>query len=321
MPILVGPPPQLRYSTAGIQSPANATNSDDPDGLVPILTFPWQLHLLLDDADIKGFSHVVSWLEGGTMFKVHKPKEFADRVMPCYFNQTRYKSFQRQLNSYRFHRFVAGKNKGTCFHELFMRDKPDLCRHVNRVKVNRGRQDAAQQQEAHAIEQLNRRMFEPAESTYPSGHSSKVEKDPVGKACDVDQDSSSLSSARGIPCWCVDGENRTLIIGGPPLVRIDCPDPALQTPAGNMKSGIFDKPLSSQQDHQEATKALFLRHEDDESWARVKISNCIPPDLASEIVKIFGSHEEEIACAILTESQNDPPVLDEEQSCGTRGVR
>jgi hypothetical protein len=68
--------------------------------------------------------------------------------MPCYFNQTRYKSFQRQLNSYRFRRFVAGKNKGTCFHELFMRDKPDLCRHIDRVKVNRGRPAAAQQQKA-----------------------------------------------------------------------------------------------------------------------------------------------------------------------------
>jgi hypothetical protein len=82
------------------------------------------------------------------MFKVHKTKEFADRIMPCYFNQTRYKSFQRQLNSYRFHRFIAGKNKGTCFHELFMRDKPDLCTHISRVKVSRGgRPAAAQQQE------------------------------------------------------------------------------------------------------------------------------------------------------------------------------
>jgi hypothetical protein len=112
----------------------NATN---PDGLVPI-TFPWLLHILLEDAEIKGFSHVVSWLEGGTTFKVHNPKEFADRVMPCYFNQTRYKSFQRQLNSYRFRRFVAGENKGTCYHQFFMRDKPELCRHINRMKdVNR----------------------------------------------------------------------------------------------------------------------------------------------------------------------------------------
>jgi hypothetical protein len=111
------------------------------------MNFPWRLHLLLDEAEIKGFSHVVSWLERGTMFKVHKTKEFADRVMPCYFqNQTRYKSFQRQLNSYRFHRFIAGNNKGACFHALFMKDKPDLCTHINRAKVTRRSPDAAQQQ-------------------------------------------------------------------------------------------------------------------------------------------------------------------------------
>jgi hypothetical protein len=111
------------------------------------MTFPWQLHLLLDDAEIKGFSHVVSWLERGTMFKVHKTKEFADRVMPCYFkNQTRYKSFQRQLNCYRFHRVDAGNDKGACFHALFMKDIPDLCTHMHRVKVTRRRPDAAQQQ-------------------------------------------------------------------------------------------------------------------------------------------------------------------------------
>jgi hypothetical protein len=109
------------------------------------ITFPCQLHLLLDDAEIKGFSDVVSWLDGGTMFKVHKTKEFADHIMPYYFNQTRYKSFQRQLNCYRFHRFSAGEYKGTCFHELFVRGKPDLCKQINRVQVSRGCPGVAQQ--------------------------------------------------------------------------------------------------------------------------------------------------------------------------------
>jgi hypothetical protein len=190
---IVEPPQELRSSTAGIQSSANLATK--PDSLAPI-TFPWQLHLLLDDAEIKGFSHVVSWLDGGMMFKVHKPKEFADRVMPCYFNQTRYKSFQRQLNSYRFRRFVAGKNKGTCFHELFIREKPDLCRHITRLKVNRRLVDAAQDQ--------NSQVF-----------------------CD-----------------------------------------------------------------QQVSNALLLRRDDNESCARVKISEycSIPPFIASEIVNIFGSH-------------------------------
>ena len=200
--------PQLRYSTTDIQSPASVT--DPPDDLAPT-TFPWQLHLLLDDAESKGFADVVSWLEGGTMFKVHKTKEFSDRIMPCYFNQTRYKSFQRQLNSYRFHRFIAGKNKGACFHELFTRDKSDLCRHINRVKVNRGRSaDLAQQQEVK--QEIDGCMFEPVAITYPSGHS-KVEKGFEEKACDVNQNSSGVLYSQGIPFWCVSEENRESIFG------------------------------------------------------------------------------------------------------------
>jgi hypothetical protein len=233
------------YTTAGIKkSPANVTNPDD--GVVLPTTFPWQLHLLLDDAEIKGFSDVVSWLEAGTMFKVHKTKEFVDRIMPRYFNQTRYKSFQRQLNSYRFHRFVAGKNKGTCFHELFIRDKPDLCTHISRVKVNRGPRRPA---DAAAQPQIDGCMFEPVAITYPSttssnGHCySKVED----KACEnVNQDpSTSLLSSRGtIPFWCVGEMNRDMMILG--------------------------------------------RHQLHPGVKR--ISDCIPPVIASEIVNIFGSH-------------------------------
>jgi hypothetical protein len=138
MPIVGSP--KRRYSTTDVPSPTSKYVTN-PYGLLllPPTSFPSQLHLLLDDAEIQGFSHVVSWLERGTMFKVHKTKEFADHIMPCYFkNQTRYKSFQRQLNCYRFHRFDAGNVKGACFHALFMRDQPDLCTHINRVKVPRG---------------------------------------------------------------------------------------------------------------------------------------------------------------------------------------
>ena len=176
------------------------------------------------------------------MFKVHKTQEFSDRIMPCYFNQTRYKSFQRQLNSYRFHRFVAGKNKGTCFHELFTRDKPDLCRHINRVKVNRGRPaDPAKQQEAHTMNQIDGCMFEPVAITYPSRHS-KVEKGSEDNVCDVDQNSSSVLSSQCIPFWCGGEENRGSILG----------------------------------------RRLF--------HPMMKVSDCIPPIIASEIVNIFGSH-------------------------------
>jgi hypothetical protein len=59
-------------------------------------TFPMKLHLMLSDSEIMGFDDVVCWLPGGQAFKVLDAVRFAEEIMPQYFNQTKYKSFQRQ---------------------------------------------------------------------------------------------------------------------------------------------------------------------------------------------------------------------------------
>ena len=74
-------------------------------------TFPFQLHDLLDDATSKGFDWIVSWLAEGDAFKVYWHKQFEDEIMPVYFKQTKYKSFQRQLNLYNFVRQKDGLKK------------------------------------------------------------------------------------------------------------------------------------------------------------------------------------------------------------------
>jgi hypothetical protein len=61
-----------------------------------IPAFPWKLHDVLEDAELKNFTHIVSWTMGGRAFKVHNQKEFENKIMTQYFNQTQYKSFQRQ---------------------------------------------------------------------------------------------------------------------------------------------------------------------------------------------------------------------------------
>ena len=48
------------------------------------------------DKDVDGMGSVVSWLPDGKAFKVHDPKVFVERILPTYFNQSKYKSFQRQ---------------------------------------------------------------------------------------------------------------------------------------------------------------------------------------------------------------------------------
>ena len=121
---------------------------------------------MLNDAEPKGFHHIVSWLPCGSKFKVHNTQKFERDVLPRYFhNQTRYKvrlskqsqpscylilnnaaqtsvshvcfhtslfqSFLRQLNLYCFSRNVNGDYR----HDIFQRGRLDLCRHITRKKV------------------------------------------------------------------------------------------------------------------------------------------------------------------------------------------
>ena len=57
--------------------------------------FPWKLHMVLDESAFGGYEDTISWI-GDTAFKVHDPIKFEETIMQRYFNQTQYKSFQRQ---------------------------------------------------------------------------------------------------------------------------------------------------------------------------------------------------------------------------------
>ena len=82
--------------------------------------FPITFHKMLQDAEQNDFQDIVSWSSTGGSFKVHKPLEFVDKIMPEYFHvQTKYKSFQRQLNLYGFTRIHQGTNKGSYAHKWY----------------------------------------------------------------------------------------------------------------------------------------------------------------------------------------------------------
>jgi hypothetical protein len=101
------------------------------------IPFPWKLHEMLEAAETEGFRTIVSWLPDESSFRVHHADLFASEVMPRYFNGTKYKSFQRQLNIYGFERIRLGPGFGAYKHTFFVRGKPSLCRHMIRVKIKK----------------------------------------------------------------------------------------------------------------------------------------------------------------------------------------
>jgi hypothetical protein len=100
-----------------------------------IPAFPWRLHGMLGAAAQEGFENIVSWQPCGLAFKVHDTRLFTESIMPRHFNQTQYKSFQRQLNIYGFRRLTSGSTKGAYTHELLVRGKPEVCRFMVRTKI------------------------------------------------------------------------------------------------------------------------------------------------------------------------------------------
>jgi hypothetical protein len=101
------------------------------------IPFPLKLFQMLEDVEQGGNETIVCWSADGRSFRVHNANEFFEKVMPHYFRQTRYKSFQRQLYLYGFARLTEGKDKGSYQHEQFVKSNRDLCQKMVRVPVKR----------------------------------------------------------------------------------------------------------------------------------------------------------------------------------------
>jgi hypothetical protein len=99
-------------------------------------SFPLRLQRMLDKLEAEGSQLIVSWLPHGRAFVVHDADRFVAELMPAYFNQTKYSSFQRQLHMYNFCRITTGRDKGAYWNVHFQRGKPSLTVHMPRTRVN-----------------------------------------------------------------------------------------------------------------------------------------------------------------------------------------
>jgi hypothetical protein len=115
--------------------------------------FPWKVYEMLQDAESLGFDDIVSWNERGDGFKVHDVKRFTNEIIGKYFNQSKYKSFQRQLSLYGFERCTEGHNKGLRFHDKLRKSNKMLCRQMKPVGYKpRGQEKISEQKDQASVQ-------------------------------------------------------------------------------------------------------------------------------------------------------------------------
>lgn len=97
--------------------------------------FPEKLMRLLQEVEKAGQGDIISFINNGRGFAIHKPDAFFKTIVPLYFRHSRLSSFKRQLNLYGFEQINIGPYRGGYYHEMFNRDQPELCRRMRRVAV------------------------------------------------------------------------------------------------------------------------------------------------------------------------------------------
>lgn len=130
----------------------------DPDPLTPLTppgrvpNFPAKMHAILSRADL---ADVVAWMPHGRSWRVLKPREFETRVIPTYFEHSKFSSFIRQANGWGFRRVTQGRDRNSYYHELFLRGLPHLCKKMKRPGVaEKGSADSEHEPDFHKISEI-----------------------------------------------------------------------------------------------------------------------------------------------------------------------
>jgi hypothetical protein len=95
---------QVKENCGASDSRQTSTNS----------AFPVTLHALLSEVEQGGIESIVRWCPHGRSILVRDQQAFEKCILPKWFRQKKYSSFQRQLNLYGFQRVTHGFDKGAC---------------------------------------------------------------------------------------------------------------------------------------------------------------------------------------------------------------
>jgi hypothetical protein len=109
---------------------------NEPTGKKPIrggsaAQFPGKLHDMLGYVEDHDIGSIIAWNRDGRSFTIHNPDNLV-KIVPIFFEQTKYRSFRRQLNMWHFERILDGPNKGGFYHPFFVKGNKPLCAYMSR---------------------------------------------------------------------------------------------------------------------------------------------------------------------------------------------
>ncbi|CAM9521994.1 unnamed protein product, partial [Heterosigma akashiwo] len=84
---------------------------------------------ILEDEEYRSYTF---WNADGNAFFVRQVDEFLNEILPKYFKQSKFASFQRQLNLYGFRKVTKGPDSGAYAHRYFLRGQEQLLHKVRR---------------------------------------------------------------------------------------------------------------------------------------------------------------------------------------------
>ncbi|CAM9801624.1 unnamed protein product [Ectocarpus sp. 6 AP-2014] len=82
--------------------------------------------------DTPAWSDLCGWGEGGNTVVIRKQVEFAQRILPLFFNHSNLQSFVRQLNMYNFRKVMQDPSSGEFKHDLFRKGNEHLLHKIKR---------------------------------------------------------------------------------------------------------------------------------------------------------------------------------------------
>jgi len=83
----------------------------------------------------KNHGDVITWFPEGKSFVILKPDQFTKEVLPQFFNETNFECFTHKLNCLGFKCMVGSPRNTAYYHDVFLRDQPELCKQMQRYNI------------------------------------------------------------------------------------------------------------------------------------------------------------------------------------------